>query len=99
MRLRPAPAPGAARHARAFGDEPVPGRRRRAPGLVLVRPAADDAGRHAGDRTDAVSQPVPEHRAWHAGLDHVVRLGPGAGGYSVGTPARDWAGGAVHGPL
>ena len=48
-------ARGAAQDARARRQRSLPRRRRRRPGRVLVRPAADDAGRHAGDRRDAVA--------------------------------------------
>ena len=40
----------AARDARSLADRPVPARRRSGQGDVLERPAADDAGRPAGDR-------------------------------------------------
>ena len=49
--LRPAPA----RHAGARGHRPVPRRRRRRASRVLVRPAPDDARRHADHRRHAVS--------------------------------------------
>ena len=45
---------GAARDARSFPDRTVPARRRYRQGDVLERPAADDAGRPAGDRSDAL---------------------------------------------
>ena len=46
----------AADHARARRHRPLPERRRRQPRPSFwCRPAADDAGRHAGDRADALS--------------------------------------------
>ena len=63
-------ARGAPRHAGARPDRPLPARRRRRRSRVLVRPAADDARRHAGDRPHAAIQPVPGHRPRHARLDH-----------------------------
>ena len=43
---------GAPRHARACRHRPLPQGRRRRQGQLLVRPAADDAGRPAGDRPE-----------------------------------------------
>ena len=67
-------------HAGTFGRRPVSGRR---PTLkasdVLVRPAADDAGRPAADRADALQESLSQHRPRHARLDHGLRLGQGAG--------------------
>ena len=51
-------------------------RRRHQPRRVLVRPPADDARRHAGDRRDADRQPVPRHRPRHARLDDGGRHRP-----------------------
>ena len=48
-----------------------------AQGQLLVRAAADDAGRPAGDRPRALRQPLPQHRPRHAGLDHGLRLRAG----------------------
>ena len=55
---------------------------------LLVRAAADDAGRPADHRRDALSQPLPQHRPRHARLDHGLRLGPRAGRHHVGPEAR-----------
>ena len=43
-------------------------------GQLLDRPAPDDPGRHADRRRHPLSQPVPQHRPRHAGLDHGLRL-------------------------
>jgi D-amino-acid dehydrogenase len=51
-------------------DRPVPGRRRRGPGRVLVRAAADDTGRHAGRRRHPAAEPLRRDGSRHAGLDH-----------------------------
>ena len=48
------------------------------------RPAADDAGWHAGGGRHPLRQPVPEHRPRHAGLDHGLRFGQAGGGSGHG---------------
>ena len=45
-------------------------------GQLLVRPAADDARRHADRRAHATGQPAAGHRPRHAGLDHGCRHRP-----------------------
>ena len=55
---------------------------------LLVRPAADDAGRPADPRPDALPQPLAQHRARHARLDHGLRLRPGRRGPDLGPDAR-----------
>ena len=79
--------------ARSFADRPVSARRRSGKATLLVRPAADDAGRPAGHRRDALRQPASQHRPRHARLDHGVRFGTGAGRSDVGPQARDRYGG------
>ena len=69
-RLHPEAARGAPEDAGARRRRPLPARRRHLAGRVLVRPAADDARRHAGHRADADRQPLPRHRPRHARLDH-----------------------------
>ena len=54
---------------------------------VLDRAAADDAGRHAGDRPDALPEPLPEHRSRHAWLDDGLRLRSAARGPDLGPAA------------
>ena len=76
------------RHRALRGERPLPQGRRRQPGRGVDRPAADDAGRDAGDRADALSEPLPQHRARHAGLDHVLRLGPRGGRRGAGHARR-----------
>jgi glycine/D-amino acid oxidase-like deaminating enzyme len=61
-----------------------PHRRRRQPGQLLVRPAADDARRHAHRRRHAVRQPAAGHGPRHAGLDHGRRHRPGDRRHGVG---------------
>ncbi len=51
--------------------------------------AADDAGRHAGDRADAVREPIPQHWARDPGLDDGLRIGASGGGCGAGQDARD----------
>ena len=46
---------------------------------AMVRPAPGHAVQRAAHRAHALWQPVAEHRPRHAGLDHVLRLGGGAG--------------------
>ena len=59
--------------------------------------AANDAGWHARRGPDPVQEPVHEHRSWHPGLDHGLRLRArarrpdlrsGAGGVSQGSRRR-----------
>ena len=87
-RLRQAPQPAPPRNAGTGRQRPVPRRRRHGEGGVLDRPAPDDAGRHAHRRPHAGAQPVHQHRPRHAGLDHVVRLGPAAGRPDLGASRR-----------
>ena len=98
-RLHAAAARGAPAHAGACGHRPVPGRRRRVARRVLVRPAADDAGRHAGGRRHAAAQPVPRHRPRHAGLDHGRRHRPRDGRPDLRPRAGDRHGRADDRPL
>ena len=49
------------------------------PGKFLVRAEADDAGRPADHRRHQAFQSLSQHRPRHAGLDHGVWFGPGAG--------------------
>ena len=65
-RLQHEAAASAARHARACRHRPLPQGWRRGQGQLLVRAAADDAGRPAGDRPGALRQPLPQHRPRHA---------------------------------
>ena len=58
-------------------------------GRVLVRPAPDDAGRHAGGRADADRQPVPRDRPRHARLDDGRRHRPGDRRPDLGTRTGD----------
>ncbi len=55
---------------------------------LLVRPAADDAGRAAADRPHRIVQPLSQHRPRHARLDHGLRLGQGAGRHHLQTGCR-----------
>ena len=82
-------AAGAARHARSCRLRPLPQGRRRLQGQLLVWAAADDTGRAARDRPGTLRQPLPEHRPRYAGLDHGLRLRPGAGRPDLGPAARD----------
>ena len=75
LRLFCQPRCGAAGDARSFPDRHVSARRRSRQGDVLVRAAADDAGRAAGDWCDTLRQFASQHRSRHARLDHGVRLG------------------------
>ena len=54
------------------------------PRAEFDRPAADDAGWHAGGGRHPLRQPVPEHRPRHAGLDHGLRFGQAGGGSGHG---------------
>ncbi len=47
--------------------------------VELDRASAHDVRRHADGRTHAACRPVYQNRAWHARLDHVVRLRSCAG--------------------
>ena len=60
---------------------------------LLVRAAADDAGRPADHRRHQVLQPLSQHRPRHARLDHGLRLGTGAGRHHFGDASRTstWA--------
>ena len=86
-RLQHEAAASAPRHARACRHRPLPQGRRRRQGQLLVRAAADDAGRPAGDRPRALRQSLPQHRPRYLGLDHGLRLRPGARRPDLG-PAR-----------
>ena len=69
-RLHAEAARGAPPHARARRRRPLSARRRSLESGVLVRPAADDAGRHADRRADRDRQPLPGDRPRDARLDH-----------------------------
>ena len=67
------------RHGALCGERPLPQGGRRQPGRGVDGPEADDAGRDAGDRADALCEPLPQHRARDAGVDHGLRLGTRGG--------------------
>ena len=56
---------------------------------LLGRLAAADAIERAVHRQDALRQPVPQYRAWHARLDDGVRLGPRDCRYRLGPSTRN----------
>ena len=80
------------RNAGTFRRRPVRRRGRPKPRHLLERAAPDDAGRHAGRGPLDHSEPVPEHRPRHFGLDHGGRVGPSArrSGEWPGAGNRAW---------
>ena len=78
-----------AAHADARRRRSVPRRWRSRAQRVLVRPAADDARRHAGGWRHRDAEPVSRHRPRHARLDDGGRHGPRAGRSDRRAPAGD----------
>ncbi len=79
QRLRPRPERSPLRGHRAACGAAFPRGRRCKPGAVLDGPAPGHAQQCAVDRPHETGQPVPQHRARHAGLDAFLRLGQGTG--------------------
>ena len=92
-------APCAARYAHARRQRSVSERWRRQPRGILVRPAPDDARRHAGDRRDADRKSVPGHRSWDAGLDDGRGDRAGDGRCNLGPQRRHRPDGLDDGAL
>jgi D-amino-acid dehydrogenase len=74
-------------------------RRRFQQGGVLVRAPADDPGQHARDRRHPDSEPVPEHRSRHAGMDDGLRFRTCHSRSHLGQPPRHRSRGSCHQPL